>query len=286
MNLPSYLCLLALSFAASVTPLVATNPAVSQPQTQTVSPKPSFPQNRSNNIPIERLAIKASRLHQGMTLAQVEKVMGKPTDTRVFPNLDMNLKILNYRQEPIITKVSMIDGRLSGVTCELTTLTNNNIPRFARGIRVGMSREDVLKLMGKPVSERRNDVSSYKIERLIYVKNGEPAANVILADDRVEGVNISLETPAQILKVILPATPIMPTREPAYQRIRIGMNQQQVTSIYGQPDFIQPLEYENQKVVNYVYARLNTNASTRFTFINDVLTRYSFIPQSYLYHAK
>jgi hypothetical protein len=58
MKLPSYVCLLALSFAASVTPLVATNPAVSQPQTQTASPKPSFPQNRANNIPIERLAIK------------------------------------------------------------------------------------------------------------------------------------------------------------------------------------------------------------------------------------
>lgn len=285
MKLTNYVCLLTLSLAASVTPFIAINPAVSQSQTHTVSPK-SFPQNSSNSIPIERIAIKASRLHQGMAFAEVEKVMGKPTDIKVFPNLDMNLKILNYRQEPIITKVSMIDGRLSGVTCELTSVTSNNIPRFARGIRVGMSREDVLKLMGKPVSFRRNDISSNKIEQLIYVKKGEPPVNVILADDRVEGVNIGLETPAQILKVILPATPAMPTHEPAYQRIRIGMNQQQVTSIYGQPDFIQPLEYEHQKVVNYVYARLNTNASTRFTFINDILTRYSFIPQSNLYQSK
>lgn len=278
MKLLSYLCLLALSLTATSTPLMAQTPTTSQAQTES--------QKSRNDTKIEHQPIKASQLHQGMTVAEVEKVMGKPTDKKVFPNLDMKLEILNYRQEPIITKVSMIDGRLSGVTTELTTITDNNTPRFAQGIKIGMSRENLLKLMGKPFSERRNDISTTKYEQLVYVKNGEPAVNVILADDRVEGINVGLETPTAILKVILPANPTVPTRGPAYQRVRIGMSPQQVISIYGQPSFVQSLDYEHQKVINFVYARLNTDASTRFTFIDDALTRYSFIPQSNFYRPK
>jgi len=35
-----------------------------------------------------------------------------------------------------------------------------------------------------------------------------------------------------------------------------------------------------------VYATLNTDASTRFTFIDNVLTRFSFVPQSNLYRPQ
>jgi len=97
----------------------------------------------------------------------------------------------------------------------------------------------------------------------LYVKNGEPAANVILADDRVEGVN-GLETQPKFSKSY--------TRSTNYANARTCIpadsdwDESATGYINGQPDFIQPLEYENQKVVNYVYARLNTNASTRFTF--------------------
>jgi len=135
-----------------------------------------------------------------------------------------------------MTKVSMIDGHLSGITSELKTLTTNDIPPFARGIKIGMSRQDVLKLMGQPFYERRNDISIYKLEQLSYIKDGQLAVNVILTDDRVEGINIGLETPVKILGVILPAEPAIPKSGPVYQRIRIGMSPQQVISIYGQPN--------------------------------------------------
>ena len=127
--------------------------------------------------------------------------MGKPTDIKVFSNPDIHIEILNYRQEPVITKVSMIDGYLSGIACEAKTITTYDIPPFAQGIK-------------------------------------------------------------------------------------IRMNPQQVISLYGQPTFVQPSVFKQQKVVDFVYATLNTDASTRFTFINDVLTRFSFIPQANFYHSK
>lgn len=268
---------------------MAKTPAASQTQVPTESSgdnRPSKEAKISSDNQIQRQPLKASLLYEGMTKAEIEQVLGKPTDTKVFPNTDMHIEILNYRQEPIITKVSMIDGYLSGITTELKTVTTNYIPRFAQGIKIGMSRQDVLKLMGQPFSERRNDISTYKFEQLLYVKDGESAVNVILADDRVEGINVGLETPPRILKVILPAEPAMPTHRPAYQCIRIGMNPQQVRAIYGQPTFVESTEFKQQKVVNFVYATLNTDASTRFTFIDNVLTRFSFVPQSNFYRPK
>ncbi len=289
MKLQLHLCLLALSQIATATPVRAQTKSNNPTQVQTQSPsnnKPSFLPKILTSVKIQRQPLKASLLYRGMTLAEVEKVMGKTTDTKVFPNSDLHIEILNYRQEPIITKVSLIDGHLSGVTSELKTLTTNNIPNYARGIQIGMSREQVVKLMGKPLSERRNDVSIYKLEGLAYAKQGQLPVNILLADDRVEGINIGLETPPKLLGVILPAEPAMPTSGPVYQRIRIGMNPHQVMSIFGQPTFVEASVFKNQKVEDFVYATLSTDASTRFTFIDNVLTRFSFMPQANFYRPK
>ncbi|QSJ19307.1 hypothetical protein JYQ62_11645 [Nostoc sp. UHCC 0702] len=284
-----YLCVVAFSLTATATPLMAQTPTSGQNQVHTESQgdnKPSFLPKIHSDIKIERQLLKSSLLYEGMTQAEVEKVMGKPTDIKEFSNSDMHIQILNYRQEPVITKVSMIDGYLSGVACEVKSITTNNIPPFAQGIKIGMSRQDVVKLMGEPFSEQRNDISIYKLERLAYLKEGQLPVNIILTDGRVEGMNVGLETPVKILRIILPAEPAMPKSGPVYQRIRIGMNPQQVISLYGQPTFVQPSVFKQQKVVDFVYATLNTDASTRFTFIDDVLTRFSFIPQANFYHSK
>ncbi|MEH2143133.1 hypothetical protein [Nostoc sp.] len=289
MKLWLHLCLVAFSLTATAIPSIAQTPTSRQNQVHTQSQadhKPSFLPKILTDIKIERQPLKSSLLYEGMTQTEIEKVMGKPTDIKVFSNSDLHIEILNYRQEPIITKVSMIDGYLSGVTSELKTITTNNIPRFAQGIKIGMSRQEVLKLMGEPFSEQRNDISIYKLERLAYVKDDQVPVNIILTDGRVEGMNVGLETPDKILGVILPAEPAMPKSGPVYQRIRIGMNPQQVISIYGQPTFVQPSVFKQQQVVDFVYATLNTDASTRFTFINNVLTRFSFIPQANLYHSQ
>ncbi|BBD66444.1 outer membrane protein assembly factor BamE [Nostoc commune NIES-4072] len=288
-KLPLQLCVVAFSLTATATPLIAQTPNPRQNQVHTESQgdnKPSFLPKILSDIKIKRQPLKSSLLYEGMTQAEVEKVMGKPTDIKVFSNSDLHIQILNYRQEPVITKVSIIDGYLSGIACEVKTITTNDVPAFAQGIKIGMSRQEVLKLMGEPLSEQRNDISIYKLERLTYAKDGQLPVNIILTDGRVEAMNVGLETPVKILGVILPAEPAMPKSGSVSQRIRVGMNPQQVISIYGQPTFLQPSVFKQQKVVDFVYATLNTDASTRFTFIDDVLTRFSFIPQANLYRSK
>jgi outer membrane protein assembly factor BamE (lipoprotein component of BamABCDE complex) len=279
---------LLLGLIACATTITITVFALGQSQGRSPSPTPKpipIVVQVPPNLKIQRQSLKASALHEGMTRADIEKIMGQPTDTKVFPNLDTRIEILNYRQELIVTKVSMIDGILSGVTTEPKPITQNNLPKYAQVIQVGMNRNQVVNLLGQPLDQRRKELSIYKFEQLTFRKGNELPINVILRDDRVETVSIGSENPANLLGVILPAQPTPPTKGSANERIRVGMNPQQVVSIFGQPTTVEYSELQQQPVVHLVYAALNTDASTRFTFINNVLTRFSFIPQSNLIQA-
>ena len=258
------------------TPLLAQNLPVSAPKSSQESPP------ASKEIPIERVEIKASQLYQGMTQAEIEKVMGKPTEIKTFPNTDFQLIILSYLREPIVTKVSLIDGRLTGLTTQTKTVTDkSNIPPFARAIEVGMSRKELIKRLGTPFRSEPNQVSSVKFERLTFrTKDGKQQATIILRDDHVETVNKKFEYSPQILSVVLPKEPSMPQNISPTERIRIGMNPDQVVSIFGKPDQVQPSQLDEQQVTDWIYSSLKTNASTRFTFVDGVLTRFAFIPQS------
>ncbi len=261
----------------SATPLFAQNLPVSDPKTSQEAN-----QSVSKEIPIERIEIKASQLYQGMTRAEVEKVMGKPTDIKTFPNADFQLSILSYFREPIITKISLIDGHLTGLTTQAKTITDkSNIPPFARAIEVGMSRKELLKRLGTPFRSEPNQISGTKFERLTFrTKDNKQQATIILRDDHVEMVNKKFEYSPQILSVVLPKEPSIPQSASPTERIRIGMNPDQVVSIFGKPDQMQPSQLDEQQVTDWVYSSLKTNASTRFTFVNGVLTRFAFIPQS------
>jgi outer membrane protein assembly factor BamE (lipoprotein component of BamABCDE complex) len=272
-----------LSLVVCTVAFTATVPSLGQAQT---AAQPSIWVKTPVDLKIQRQQLKASLLHEGMSRVDVEKVMGKPTDTKTFPNLDTQIEILSYRQEPIITKVSMIDGVLSGVTTELKTITENNLPGYAQVIKVGMSRQEVIDLMGQPLDERHKDLSIFKFEQLTFRKGNDLPVNVMLRDDRVDAISIGLEKPPKLLGVILPAEPSMPKQGSISQRIIIGLNPKQVTTLFGQPTFVEHSEVQKQMIVNLVYAAINTDASTRFTFTNNVLTRFSFVPQSTLYQQK
>jgi outer membrane protein assembly factor BamE (lipoprotein component of BamABCDE complex) len=245
--------------------------------------KPEISKSAVKTIPIERVEIKASQLYQGMTLAEIEKIMGKPTDIKTFPNPDFKLEILSYLREPIITKVSLIDGRMTGLTAQAKIVTDNsNVPPFARAVEVGMSRKALVKLLGKPFRSEPSQVSSITFERLTFrTKDSQQQATIMVKDGFVETVNRKFEYSPKILSVVLPKEPSMPQNTSEAERIRVGMNPDQVVSVFGKPSEVQasPL-LDEQQVTDWIYSSLKTNASTRFTFTNGVLTRFAFIPQS------
>lgn len=284
MNRNFILCLaagLTLSAAPSFAQIPPSNP--STPNTPENTKTSAINKPPVKTIPIERVALKASQLYQGMTKAEVEKIMGKPTDTKIFPNPDFRLVILTYHREPIITKVSLIDGRMTGLTTGAKIVTDNsNVPPFAKAVEIGMNRKALVKLLGKPFRSEISQVSSITFERLTFrTKDNLQQATIMMKDGLVETVNRKFEYSPQILSVVLPEEPSMPKNTSEAERIRIGMNPDQVVSVFGKPSEVQSSPtLEEQQVTDWIYSSLKTNASTRFTFTNGVLTRFAFIPQS------
>ncbi len=258
---------------------------VSGKKIQGQSPAP-LPEPVVANVPaslkIQRQALKASSLQEGMTQEQVEHIMGKPTDMKIFPNLDARVEILKFRREPMVTKVSMTDGNLSGVTIEVKPITRSNLPLYAKALQVGMNRQQVIEQMGQPLDERKKDLSIYQFEQLTFRKGNDLPINVLLRDGFVEAISTGLENPSQLLGVMVPAAPTLSKQTSGSHRIRIGMSPQQVVALFGPPSSFEQGEVQQQQVSHLIYSALNTNATTRLTFTNNVLTRFSFIPQSNL----
>jgi outer membrane protein assembly factor BamE (lipoprotein component of BamABCDE complex) len=271
---------------ASAIALVVISSSQFQGKLSAQSPQPaSVVVTVPSNLNIQLRSLKASSLHEGMSKAHVEQIMGTPSDIKVFPALDTNIEIFNYRREPMITKVSFIDGTLSGVTTEVQPITRNALPLYAQALKIGMSRQQVIEQLGQPLDSRKKDLSIYQFEQLAFRKGDALPINVILRDGFVEAINTGLENPAKQLGVILPAEPILPKQISGSDRVRIGMSPQQAVTLFGQPTVVEQGEVQQQQISNLIYSAPNTNATTRLTFTNNVLTRFAFIPQSSLVKA-
>jgi len=197
-------------------PLVATNPA-----RPALKHKP-HPQNRhSQNRQYSdwTSSIKASRLHQGRLWARW-RGDGKPNDTGFPSNLEYGPKILNYRQVRATITKPMIEHRLSGDSVNSTAAVTliNKYSLLLWVFRVGMSLEDVLKLMG---ASFLNDVTMFlptKNWATLYMLKWLSSSQRIPRWPEKAVVPISLEPSPNSQKVILPQAPIS-TRELKAQRI-------------------------------------------------------------------
>jgi outer membrane protein assembly factor BamE (lipoprotein component of BamABCDE complex) len=232
----------------------------------------------SGQVPIERIPVKASLLSLGMTREQVERVMGKPTLVKVFPNVDIQLITLSYLEEPLVTLVSFANGKVTAITVQMKVVTDSNLPSFASKVTVGMTRSSLIELLGEPVDVQQSSLGTMQLERLIFRKN-EQSLRVLLSNGRVEAFNQQLERPERLLKIGLPESP---DSENKPKVVRIGMSIEQAKSIFGKPDFEEPGIYQEQRTQSLVYIITNSNEHRNLLFINGVLTRYTKIPASSL----
>jgi hypothetical protein len=141
-----------------------------------------------------------------------------------------------------------------------------------------MARSALIQLLGEPVDVQQSSLGTMQLERLIFRKN-EQSLRVLLSDGRVEAFNQQLERPERLLKIGLPGSPESMNNP---KTIRIGMSIEQAKSIFGKPDFEQPRIYQEQRTLNLVYSKLNSNKPIDLIFINGVLTRLTRISTSTL----
>src|SRR5262249_1344889 len=103
---------------------------------------------------VEVVAVRASRLHLGMTAAEVDAIMGQGTKTADYRNADTALQTLDFSAEPIRSKVTLTNGKVSHVILDVFRVDLDDLPAFTRVAWLGLNSATVLKLLDKPYDVR------------------------------------------------------------------------------------------------------------------------------------
>src|SRR5215831_6419785 len=97
----------------AMTSMLAAN--LVSPATAQESPSVEVETSRHDILLPPRVGVRASLLYWGMPGADVERIMGAPTELQAYDGPDGSVRVLNYPTEPIPATVSIFDGRVSGV---------------------------------------------------------------------------------------------------------------------------------------------------------------------------
>jgi len=216
-----------------------------------------------------------SGLWVGSEAAEVERVLGQPTASSVIDEPEGDNRALLYANEPIPTRVTITNGRVSAIALELVSINEAALPPRARVVIPMMLRNGLLTLLGKPEADEKSILSAIEIERMRFARAGEPEFTVFLADGIVVDVRPENETPRDILRVVLP-TPVPDTSMGT--DLRIGLSPEQATSLLGAAWIPIHSRIKGQPVLYATYRERGGIRLVSLTFTGGTLTAFSIRP--------
>jgi len=261
-----------IKIAAAVAMLLA-SPALAQPSRHT----PATISDVQGLAPpgVDHIGVRASALHRGMTAAEVALIMGTPSGVDSYTSEDVNVRVLDFLDELIPTKVTIVNETVSGVALDVARIDDRTLPPFSRAAWLGMRRTGVLKVVGTAKEELRHHFFNVELDQLIFERPGQPDVSVYLIDDRVVAKNVGRALPADILRVFLPSLNDETAEEENEQFVRIGMTAIQVRALYGAPKVLVNATFKGQPVEYAVFETSAAKSFGRFTFIGGVLTEFA-----------
>src|SRR5262245_60018875 len=96
---------------------------------------------------VDHADVRASALHWGMTAAEVALIMGTPSGVDSYTSEDVNVRVLDFSDELIPTKVTIVDETVSGVALDVARIDDRALLSFSRAAWLGMSRATVLRML-------------------------------------------------------------------------------------------------------------------------------------------
>src|SRR5262245_4121553 len=179
------------------------SPALPQPRMQ--APETILKVNGLSPPRVEHLGVRAGALHWGMTAAEAVRIMGTPFGVDCYTSEDVNVRVLDFSDELIPTKVTIVNETVSGVALDVARIDDRTLPSFSQAAWLGMSRATVLKALGTAKGELRHRFFNMTLDQLIFERPGQPDVSVYLIDDRVVAKKVGRALPADILRVFLPS---------------------------------------------------------------------------------
>ena len=261
-----------IKIALAVAMLVA-SPALAQPSRH--APATIFDVNGLSPPRVDHVRVPASALHWGMTAAEVARIMGTPSGVDSYTSEDVNVRVLDFSDELIPTKVTIVNETVSGVALDVARIDDRTLPPFSRAAWLGMRRTGVLKVVGTAKEELRHQFFNVELDQLIFERPGQPDVSVYLIDDRVVAKNVGRALPADILRVVLPSLRDKTAENENEQPVRIGMTATQVRALYGAPKILVKSTFKGQPAEYAVFETRAVKSFGRFTFIGGVLTEFA-----------
>jgi hypothetical protein len=240
-------------------------PVSAQPtaQRENVQPDPLLPPR------VERVTSRPTLLRWGMPQDEVERIMGSAADVTVSDIGDYQVRLLRYRLERMPIKITISNGKLSGVTLDIAAIDDREVPAYARSVWPGMHRMAVLWMIGEPSEHRFHDGFGIKLEHMVFERPGQPDLSIILIDGRVATKKVGRALPPDILNFSLPLAPA------EVDQIRVGMSLRDVQALFGAPKHVVRYAFLGRPAEYRIYETGENGSFGCFTFIDEILVGFS-----------
>jgi hypothetical protein len=148
---------------------------------------------------IDFLAIRASRLHLGMTAPEVTAIMGEAAKTANYVDAGTPMQTLEFSTGPIRSKITLASGRLSGVALDVFSVDGDDLPGFTRSAWPGLDSATVRRVLGSPSDRRRHTLFGIEVDQLIFRLPGEPDVSLFFVSDRLVAKRLGARNPSKSL---------------------------------------------------------------------------------------
>src|SRR5262249_46467591 len=151
-----------------------------------------------------------------------------------YRNADTALQTLDFSAEPIRSKVTLTNGKVSHVILDVFRVDLDDLPAFTRVAWLGLNSATVLKLLDKPYDVRHYAFFGTKLDHLIFRRAGEPDVSLFFVADRLIAKRVGQDIPVDIFQVNLPSSPDATGEDPVEGfPVRVGMKASDVKALYG-----------------------------------------------------
>src|SRR5262249_16448589 len=150
-----------------------------------------------------------------------------------YRNADIALQTLDFSAEPIRSKVTLTNGRVSHVALDVFRVDQDDLPAFTRVAWPGLNSATVLRLLAPPYEVRHHAFFDIKMDQLIFRRAGEPDVSLFFVADRLVAKRVGQGIPVDLFQVNLPLPPDATGEDLVEVSVQVGMKATDVKTLYG-----------------------------------------------------
>jgi hypothetical protein len=216
--------------------------------------------------------VPVSRLHLGMTAAEVTAIMGNAANATSWADAGgIPYSRLTFRAEPIRAKVTLKDGKVSSIVLDVLKTGGDDLPANSRKAWPGMHVAAVRFALGEPNEVRHYRLAGIKLDQLVFRHAGDPEVSFFFVAGRVVAKTTGREIPPGIFRLVLPLPPDQKSGR-AFPFAQLGMPVVCVSPLYGGEKLHVDYKLNGHSAAHVIYTARGGHELTSATLVEGILT--------------